>query len=186
MTPEDLLRRWLKRVRESSFAHYAAESSLNRLHLFLGIPATAFAALVGTSVFASLENNISSWIKIAVGLISIVTAILSGLQTFLRFAEKAERHRKTAVEYGVVRRSIEQHLVYANQLTYEVSDRIRERLDKIAAEAPNVAPRLWSLAEKRAGDDYFLAGPPAPGLESAPAPLPLATSQATFPTDDLH
>jgi len=99
--PEDLLRRWLKRARESSFAHYAAENWLNKLHLTLGIPATIFAAVVGTAVFASLENSVTLWAKIAVGLFSIATAILSGLQTFLRFSEKAERHRRLMHEHPV-------------------------------------------------------------------------------------
>src|SRR4029077_14329638 len=63
--PEDLLRRWLKRARENSFAHYAAENWLNKLHLTLGIPATIFAAVVGTAVFASLENSVTLWAKIA-------------------------------------------------------------------------------------------------------------------------
>lgn len=156
-TPANLLRRWLKRARESSFAHYSSETFLNNLHLILGVPATIFAAVVGTAVFSSLANSVSIWLKITVGLFSIITAVLSGLQTFLRFSEKAERHRKTAVDYGAVRRLIEQHLVYTDHLTYEISNNIREHLDTIAAEAPNVSARIWARAQRKADDNYFLA-----------------------------
>lgn len=182
--PENLLRRWLKRARENNFAHYYAEHQLNNLHLLLGIPATVFAATVGTAVFASLENSASLWMKIGVGLISIVTAILSGLQTFLRFSEKAERHRKTAVDYGSARRTIELHLVYTNHLTYDESTKILERLDKIAEEAPNVSQRLWKRAQSKADGDYFLAKPAS--LLSAPMMSTWASPpQSAFPTDDL-
>jgi hypothetical protein len=152
----DLLRQWLKRVRESAFAHYAAEEHYSRLHYYVGLPATALAAIVGTTVFASLDAAVDIRIKFGVGLISVVTAIATGLQTFLRLPEQAERHRKVAGEYGAVRRQIEQNLVFNDRATYDLIDEIRKRIDAIVANAPNVPKKIWTIAEKQADADYFL------------------------------
>jgi hypothetical protein len=100
-TPETLLLRWIKRARESSFAHYTAESRYSKLHYVIGVPAAVFSAIVGTTIstiFASLETTVDIRVKIVLGAISIITAILTGVQTFLRYSEQAERHRKTAVD----------------------------------------------------------------------------------------
>lgn len=187
-TAQNLLLRWLKRAREDSFAHYISETFLSRLHLVIGVPATIFATIVGTAVFSSLENSTAIWIKIVVGVFSIMTAILSGLQTFLRFSEKAERHKKAAVEYGAIRRLIEQHLVFRDHLTYEMADKIRERLSSIATEAPNVPARSWAEAQRRADSDYFLASAssfPTDDLAVHGGRPPTASAPPTFPTDDL-
>jgi hypothetical protein len=94
-----------------------------------GLPAIIFSTIVGTSVFASLNNdNIPQWAKIAVGLISVVAAVLMALQTFLGFSERAEKHRTTAVRYGAVGRQIEQFLETgssAQQSTDDLVDQIR-------------------------------------------------------------
>jgi hypothetical protein len=172
----DLLRQWLKRVRESSFAHYTAEEHYSRLHYYVGLPACVLAAIVGTTVFASLDKDVDFGIKFIVGLISVVTAIATGLQTFLRLAEQAERHRKVAGEYGDVRRHIEQMLVFNDQATYAVIDEIRRRIDAIVANAPNVPNKIWTIAEKKADADYFL-GQDAPKAPASASPNKLKTPE---------
>lgn len=157
--PQDLLGRWLKRVRESTFAHYAAEEHLSCLHYAIGIPASILAAITGTAVFASLEAQVNLEIKIVVGAISIITAILTGLQTFLRLSERAERHRTTAGKYGSIRREIEQLLAFPTHITDQAVEEIRLRLDAVAADAPNVSKATWDTATKRADDDFLFSQP---------------------------
>jgi hypothetical protein len=153
----ELLRRWLKRVRESSLAHYAAEEYYSRLHYYVGLPASVLAAIVGTTVFASLDAAVDVKLKFLVGLISVLTAISTGLQTFLRYPERAERHRKAAGEYAAIRREIERNLVFPDHAKFEVVDQIRKRIDGIGADAPNVPARLWALAKQTADQDFFLS-----------------------------
>jgi len=112
----------------------------------LGLPAIIFSTFVGTSVFASLNNeHISEWAKIVVGLISVVAAVLTALQTFLGFSERAEKHRTTAVRYGAVGRQIEQFLqteTSAHQTTEDLVDQIREHLNRLAEESPVLPPDI--------------------------------------------
>jgi hypothetical protein len=156
-TPAALLQRWLKRARESSFSHYAAEQRYFKTNLLIGVPATVFSAIVGTTVFASLEKDIDFRVKLLVGTISIIASILTGLQTFLRYSERAERHRKAGGNYSSIRRVIEQNLVFDDKITHDAVDGIRKQLDSVGAEAPNIPDSLWKLAEKRAAGDYFLS-----------------------------
>ena len=153
-----LLRTWLGRARESQFAHYAAATRLAALHYIVGVPTSIAAAVVGTSVFASLDTAVSATAKTIVGGISVPAAILAGLQTFWRFSERAERHCVTAGEYARIRRDIEQHLIFLDRANYCAVASIRKALDDIAAKAPTVGKLDWSSGKKAADNKYFLSG----------------------------
>lgn len=169
---ESLLTRWLKRARESSFAHYAAEERYSKFHYAIGVPAAIFAAGVGTSVFASLDTTVDLHTKIAIGMVSVLTAILTGLQTFLRYDERAERHRRAAVEYSSIRRELEQFIVLSHILSSDTVEAIRKRIDDVAFSAPNVPPRIWAIAEKRAAASDYFHPTPASTAQSGAAAVP--------------
>src|SRR5262245_25635422 len=97
----DLVDSWRLRVRTYQKAHYDAAESLRRRNYFFGVPIIALSAIVGTSVFATISEDLSLWTRIVVGCVSISVAVLSALQTFFRFAERAEHHREAAIKYGV-------------------------------------------------------------------------------------
>lgn len=117
----------------------------------VGLPAIVFSTIVGTSVFASLNNDdIPQVAKIVVGLISVVAAVLTALQTFLGFSERAEKHRTTAVRYGAVGREIEQFLetgTSGHRTTEDLLNQIRERLNQLAEESPVLPPDIVRSAE---------------------------------------
>jgi len=141
-----LLQGWYHRVERVQLAHFNAAMRFGKRNIQLGLPAIIFSTFVGTSVFASLNNeHISEWAKIVVGLISVVAAVLTALQTFLGFSERAEKHRTTAVRYGAVGRQIEQFLqteTSAHQTTEDLVDQIREHLNRLAEESPVLPPDI--------------------------------------------
>jgi hypothetical protein len=132
-------------------AHFDAAMRFGKRNVQLGLPAIIFSTFVGTSVFASLNNeHIHEWLKIAVGLISVVAAVLTALQTFLGFSERAEKHRTTAVRYGAVGRQIEQFLqtgTSAHETTDDLVDHIREHLNRLAEESPVLPPDIVRAAK---------------------------------------
>src|SRR6476469_7661124 len=75
-----------------SRAHYLTSDELRRLHLQLGIPVLIAATVVGTTIFGTLQSNPEVGWKIATGVVSMIAALLSGLQTLLNFAERSEKH----------------------------------------------------------------------------------------------
>jgi hypothetical protein len=149
-SPEELLRRWLQRLRESQFCHYEAASSLQRANYLLGIPVVVLAAIVGTSVFSSLESDPNTWMRIVLGLVSILAAVLASLQTFLGFAEKAEKHRASAARYGIARREVEE-LVAAGTTagSGEGIGHIRAQIDSLALDAPAIPDHIVRRARRK-------------------------------------
>jgi hypothetical protein len=161
---QDLLRAWLKRSREAQLSHYSAAESSSIRHLMIGIPAAVFSAVVGTTVFTALESPQSSGaldirLRILIAFISVVTAILTGCQTFLRFSEKSDEHRSAAAKFGALRRSIEQLLTFPDKITPDAVEQVRKTFDAISEAAPNVSGSIWRRALSKAGQGgYFIPG----------------------------
>src|SRR5262249_6330452 len=97
-------------------------------------------------------------LRVLVALISIVTAILTGCQTFLRFSEKADAHRSAAAKFAELRRFIEQSVSFPSSINADVVTSIRTSFDAITESAPNVSRSVWKRAVTAAGDDYFVPG----------------------------
>jgi hypothetical protein len=97
-------------------------------------------------MFATLHANPNTFIKIAVGFASVLVAILTGIQTFLRYAERAEKHRLAGVRYGSIKREIEQKLAFAPKNSEELLpyiDALRIRWDQLNEECPTIPKRIW-------------------------------------------
>lgn len=142
-----LLEDWLRRARESQHAHYEAAKYFGRLNYILGVPVIVLSTLIGTTVFSTLEQTVIPAVKIILGLISVTAGILASLQTFLGFAQRAERHRSAGSHYGSIRREIEQYLAVSNKPNLEsaqVLSALREKIDAASSDMPEVPQKIWA------------------------------------------
>lgn len=152
-----LLTQWRIRAQYAQYCHFAAANYLRKLHYYLGIPSIFLSTLVGTSIFATLEHQGNNMMRIVVGLVSVLTAGLSTMQTFLRFEERAERHRTAGTQYGKLGRIMEQfYLLYH---AYDIAElhrlitEIREQLDDLDKNSPEIPQHIWNKrSELIAGD----------------------------------
>ena len=155
-----LLRAWNDRAGATAETHYTIAARLGRLNVRLGIPVVVLTTFVGTSVFATLERHVDLSLKILIGTVSVLAAVLASLQTFLRFAERAEKHRAAAEEWSSIRREIAEMLaLHPDYLATrgdpkDYLDRLRRRMDRVAAQSPEMGDRAWSRAEERYGLTY--------------------------------
>lgn len=150
-TSENLLEHWIINVKRSQNANYRAAQFYSKFNIFLGVPVAILATLVGTSVFATLSNNVDISLRIVTGIVSILAAILASLQTFLGFSDRAAKHRQAASLYGSVKREIQEKLVVNQGESTELNKAlagIRERMDALAEETPPVPVRIWKTALK--------------------------------------
>jgi hypothetical protein len=145
-----LLLKWIRRSRESQMSHYDMADLLSARDRQLGWLVTVLTAFIGTAVFASLSTEAVSleW-RIFVGLVSVAAVVSAALQTFLKYAERAEKHRSAGARYGAVRRRLE--AVYsgdpdARNGHYLTS--IRDELDRLAQDSPNVPPRIFYRTQR--------------------------------------
>lgn len=152
-----LLQEWSKRAAASSDAHYWHAARLAKRNVQLGVPVVVLTTIVGTSVFASIGSSVDTRLRIVVGLISVAAAVVASLQTFLRFAERGEKHRMAAEQWAAIRREIAEMLALhpnypatgGDPQTY--LDELRQKIDRTAAQSPEIGEGPWKRTQERFG-----------------------------------
>ncbi len=152
MDKHQMLEEWHFRVRRSHFAHHTAAANYEKMNRYLGIPAIILSTIVGTTIFATLQQSTSIYIEILVGLFSISAAVLTSLNTFLGYSERADKHKIAAVKYGDLRTEIEQYMRFPSEENFEkVLESFRNRWKKQNEESPIISEKLWKQVEKAIG-----------------------------------
>ena len=147
----DILLRWLRNAKRVQKGHYAAANHFTRLNHWFGIPAVIISSLVGTGVFVSIGDDVSTIWKIIAGMMSVFAAVLAALQTWLSYQDRAARHHSSAKAYGSIKREIEQILVFvkAGKLDPLSSmDELRKRLEILAEKGPLIPNRYIEEMEQ--------------------------------------
>jgi len=179
---EDLYGSWHRRVAAAERGHRLMADRLRRRHLLIGIPVVVLTTLIGTSAFASVNNARSDSITtsgvdsdvvlLLVGSISVLAAVLSSLQTFLRYATRAESHRIAALRYETLRREMAKELTVPREARGDPDrtlDSARQRMDRYSKESPNIGERQWS---KLATEFHLSTVPPDPHWHPDPVIIP--------------
>jgi hypothetical protein len=155
MNPAQLIRRWRFRAHRVQLAHYESARKFGRLHLWLGFPAIALSTIVGTTVFASLAKSAEQvgrpWLQISVGLLSVLSAVLVGLQTFLRYSELAEKHRVAGARFANLKHDLELLATMPpadNEKLRDALTAVEQRWAKLREESPNLPGKIWSRIEQ--------------------------------------
>ncbi len=137
MSSRSVALEWYRRAATTAHGHYRAAIRYSRLNYWFGFPTVVLATAVGTSVFAALQAKPEFWWQITVGLMSIAAAILSALQSFLGYNDKAEKHRVAGSRYNAVGRELEFWLSLPQE-DLEKLGAIRGRIDSLAQESPHI------------------------------------------------
>src|SRR6266849_2913203 len=99
MKPDTLLQQWLVSAQYSMSAHYDAARQFEDRHTWIGVFATILSIAVGTTVFATLQKDTGLTAQLATGFASILAAVITGLQTFLKYDKRAEGHKSAGAAY---------------------------------------------------------------------------------------
>lgn len=124
-TPEldKLLRKWTKQITLREKGHQSESRKYSRRHYIFGIPATLIGATVATGILSTFRNcddcddlsspkcQIDVWIRLAAGLVALVSAALTAFQTFMNYQAEAKNHKDAADEYSALRREINSTLL---------------------------------------------------------------------------
>jgi hypothetical protein len=119
---------------------------------YFGIPAALISAIVGTTLFVTLEQNPATIWRIIVGLVLILSAVLSTFQTRFNYAAAAGKHKTAGVRYSAVRRRLELfELRCANpgmerESALSCLQKILEELEKLAEDLPAIPDSMWNRA----------------------------------------
>lgn len=127
---------WYQRVVYSAHCHYRAALRYSQLNYWFGLPSIILATVVGTSVFATLEQQPELIWRISIGLMSIGTAVLSALQLFLNYNDKSEKHKIAGAKYNAIGRELE--LLLSQNENWVKLEGIRQKIDRLAQESPHI------------------------------------------------
>lgn len=134
---QQVLDQWYERTSVVAVGHYRAALRYSRLHFGMALPTVGLSAIVGTAVFATLQQQSSFWLQFGVGAMSVLAAILTALQSTLRYQELAEKHRGAGAKYNAIGREIEP-LRTNPETNAEKIDDLRIRIDSLAFESPHI------------------------------------------------
>ena len=146
MDQSTLLQQWRNGLTILHRAHFESARHCERRNLMLGIPIVILTTIAGTTVFATLESRPELWVKIGIGLLSVIAAVLASLQTFLRYSELSEKHKAAAVRYGALRREVEEVIVHCTDSSpcpREFLQNLRSRWDSLDQDSPTVRQKVY-------------------------------------------
>lgn len=137
MDADFILDQWYERSSIVAVGHYRAALRYSRIHLALAIPTIILSAAVGTAVFATLQQQSCFWLQFIVGAMSVIAAILTALQSTLRYQELAEKHRGAGAKYNSIGREMELLRTYPEISAEKIED-LRVRIDSLAFDSPHI------------------------------------------------
>lgn len=153
---EQLLSEWESDLKLITWSHYQAAASARKYRYYLGVPTVALTALVGTCVFVSIVEDIPVWFEVLIALASILATVLSALQTFMKYSERADEHKEAGSRFAPLVKEIEQAKTFPpeeKENFQALCDSIRERWDRASALSPTVPPHIWRQNREKLKSD---------------------------------
>ena len=152
---ESVLENWRLRAWASQIAHYRVAERLRKHHRELGLPVVILTTAVGTSLFATLnQDTLPMALRIVVGVISVGAAIVAGIQSFFGFAQRADQHVLAADWYAAIRRRIEQLQGLprlARGDARECLDGVRKEMNHVGSQFPEIGEKTWQEVARKFG-----------------------------------
>ena len=145
---EKLLKDWLLHATRKAHAHVKCAGRSRFYRNLIGIPSVVLSAIVGTAVFAEIQNNADTAYKAWVIFAVLLAAVLTSLQTFFNFGEKEQAHLIAGKRYAQVRRMIEKNI--ALQLSSQKDlDAVEAALNDAKDIEPGILDSVWAVVESK-------------------------------------
>lgn len=149
MQSMDLLKQWQNGIRIWHIAHIRSATYYESRGRLLGVIVIVLSTLVGTSIFADIQDSLGPYWKIVTGFMSALAAVLASIQTFMKYMELAEKHKVAAQKFGTLRREAELYLVSTPQNVESTLTALREKWSTLEQESPNPPQRIYDKARDK-------------------------------------
>ena len=148
---------WMRKIHQLEYAHRYQSLDWSFREKAIGITAFVISTLIAFSYrFPTVEidtfNKLPFFVKQSffVPFASLVLAILTGIQTFLKPNEKSETHRKAGSQYEKLRHRIEVILTSKNDDEESIKNLEQIRKEWESLDAINVSNRNFNKGKKMA------------------------------------
>ena len=145
-----LLGEWRTSVAAIQDGHYKTAHRYTRYSRSLGVLIVLITTVVGSAVLASLAEEVE-WARVGLGILSLIAASLTALQTFWGHRELAEKHRHGGIRFGMLLRRMDQALRVPAGDAKQVMDSIRIERDAIQSELPMLPASQFEVRERQIG-----------------------------------
>lgn len=136
-----------------SWLHKKAEEQYSARTVFIDLPVIILGTLNGAvSVGSDTLFGGSQWSSIGVGIVALLTAILSTVGSYFAWARRAEGHRISALNYAKLYRflSIEMSLPREERMSpNDLLKYVKTEYDRLSEISPLVPPRIIDLFRER-------------------------------------
>ena len=147
--------------------HDKAEKIYTRKNMFMTIPVIILSTLTGTasvgiSSIADGNEDVQKYLNFGIGGVSLVAAILTTLNNFLRFAQLSESNRVAGVSWGKLQRAIAVELALNPLERMDSLDFLkicRAELDRLIEQSPAIPDNVIEAFEKEFQDNKKLRRP---------------------------
>ena len=103
------------------------------------------------------------WARAIAILLSVAVTVFASLQTFLRYSERAEKHKAAATEFGKLRRELEQLIAFipaGGTVAAGDMKSIRTQWGELSAHAPSIPNQVYTRMFLKVWHKPGLAGQP--------------------------
>jgi hypothetical protein len=129
-------------------AHYIAADRFTRFNRMFGIPVIVITAIVGTTIFGTLNQNPNAGWKIVAGLVSLAGTVLASLQTSLGFAQTAEKHKSAGEAYRALRRRFAMFQLRYREARPEQREAAMTDLEAIVADLADLPKEFPTIPDR--------------------------------------
>lgn len=175
-----------------SWIHKRSEARYAGLRNWTDLPVIVLGVLnSATSVGSGTLFDDPKWASIGVGVVALVTAILSTISSYFKWAARAEAHRISSLQFAKLHRFVSVQLRLPRDERMSCADLlkyVRDAFDRLAEISPLVPPEVLSeFNAKFKGDNYKDIAKPSEcnGLERVIVYTEeIASAKSAFPLDD--
>ena len=148
----------LKRIKVDALygkkKHFNAADRNEKNHYWIGIPLIIINILTGSILFYVITDGASNWIKYIPLVLALISALLSGFQTYLNLQKKVEGHRRVGNKYLAIMKRCDRLQGYIKDQVISNDDLI-SRIEDIATEIGSINIEAESYPTNNS--DYLLA-----------------------------
>lgn len=140
--------------------NFNAADRKEKLHYRIGVPLIVINILTGSVLIYVISGGGASWVKFVPLILTLFSALLSGFQTYLKFQQKVEGHRRVGNRYLAMMKKCDRIQGYISD-SLLTGEAVVEEVEKITSEIDEINREAESFSCSNA--DYLLA---KKGIES--------------------
>ncbi len=140
-----------------SNAHYDMAEVFRWRHRKFGLFVVGVTSIVGAAALGSLaklaDPSYEVWVKLAIGLLSLLATVLAALQTFLGYSDLQAQHKRAGDGYSTVRREVESLAMKYPDATGAADEKGTKEFDalkKVLDDLDKASPTVPDFAYERA------------------------------------